>query len=59
MLKKLSSTMRNCGLDADYIAVRDYNLATTLAEKEGRIILTRDSKFFQRKDHQIPIYLIQ
>lgn len=33
MLKKLSSILRNCGLDAEYIAVRDYQLATAIAEK--------------------------
>jgi hypothetical protein len=31
MLKKLSNVMRNCGLDAEFIAVRDYQLATALA----------------------------
>jgi hypothetical protein len=33
MLKKLSSIMRNCGLDAEYISIRDYALASELAEK--------------------------
>lgn len=50
--------MRNCGIDAEYIAVRDYELASEIAEKDQRIILTRDIKFFQRKDNRIPIYLI-
>jgi len=31
MSKKLASVMRNCGLDAEYIAVRDYDLAIELA----------------------------
>ena len=33
MLKKLSSILRNYGLDAEYIAIRDYNLAIEIAEK--------------------------
>ncbi len=31
MLKKLSAIMRNCGIDADYIAVRDYQLTSAIA----------------------------
>lgn len=33
MLKKLSSTMRNCGIDAEYISVKDYELAISQAKK--------------------------
>lgn len=33
MLKKLCSIMRNCGLDTEYIAVKDYELVMSLASK--------------------------
>jgi hypothetical protein len=33
MLKKLSSTLRNCGIDAEYISIRDHELAEAQARK--------------------------
>ena len=33
MLKKLCSTLRNCGLDAEFQAVKDYNLALAHSKK--------------------------
>jgi uncharacterized protein with PIN domain len=33
MLKRLCSTMRNCGIDAEFIAIKDYELAIGQAKK--------------------------
>lgn len=59
MLKKLSSIMRNCGINAEYIAVKDHALAIDIASKERRIILTRDTLLFNRKDSPVPVYLLR
>ena len=58
MLKKLSSVMRNLGIDAEYISVCDHSLIREMAEKEKRIILTRDWKLLQKRDPKTPIYCI-
>ena len=58
MLKKLSTTMRNYGIDTEYISVNDHELIRELAEKEGRVILTKDSKLFQKRDPATPVYFI-
>ena len=58
MLKKLCSTMRNYGIDTEYISVNDHELIRELAEKESRIILTKDTKLFQKRDPRTPIYFI-
>jgi len=51
--------MRNCGLDAEYIAIKDYELAIAQSKKEKRIIVTRDSQLAQRYYTQVPIFLLK
>jgi len=59
MLKKLCSTMRNCGIDAEFISIKDYDLAVSQAIKEKRILITRDSKIISKRHINIPIYLLK
>ena len=59
MLKKLCSTMRNCGLDAEFISVKDYDLATSQSKKEKRILITRDSKLTLKKYSNYAIYFLK
>lgn len=33
MLKKLCTNMRNLGIDAEYIAIKDYDFAVTQAKR--------------------------
>lgn len=50
--------MRNLGIDCEYMAVSNFEIMKELAEKEGRIILTRDTKLLKKKNHKMPIYCI-
>ena len=59
MLKKLCSTMRNCGLDAEFIAIRDHDLAVSQAKKEKRIFISRDTKLVNKRFAHVPIYLLR
>lgn len=59
MLKKLCSTMRNVGIDTEFISVKDYDLAASQAKKEKRIFITRDTKLLTNRYSNIPIYLLK
>lgn len=49
MMKKLCGTMRNCGMDAEFLSVKNYQLALEIALKQERTIVTRDNRLFSRK----------
>jgi uncharacterized protein with PIN domain len=51
--------MRNCGLDTEFISVKDYDLVTSQSKKEKRILITRDSKLIQKKYSNFAIYLLK
>lgn len=59
MLKKLCSTMRNCGIDAEFISIRDHDLAVSQCKKQKRIFVTRDTKTTNKKFMNIPVYLLK
>lgn len=58
MLKRLCSLLRNLGLDAEYVAVSNFEHMQQIATKEGRIIITRDRKLLAKKSPKMPIYCI-
>lgn len=51
--------MRNLGIDTEYSAVSNFELMKTLCEKEGRILLTRDTKLLKKSKISTPIYCLQ
>jgi len=59
MAYKLAKYMRNVGLDAEYLAEKDHNNLIELAKAEKRVIITRDTKFFDKKKEGIPCYLLK
>lgn len=59
MLKRVATFLRNLGLDAEYLSVKDHTLVVSMAEKEGRIILTKDKNLQVRRNTRVPIYLIE
>ena len=59
MLKRLSTYLRNLGLDAEYLAVRDFSVAISIAANEQRIIITKDKHLKYKKNVRVPVYLIQ
>lgn len=58
MLKRLCSLLRNLGIDAEYVAVSNYQLMQETAKNQERIILTRDRKLLNKKTPSMPIYCI-
>lgn len=58
MLKKLCSMMRNLGIDSEYMNVSNFEVMKSIAEKEERIIITRDTKLLSKRNHKMPVYLI-
>jgi uncharacterized protein with PIN domain len=59
MLKKLAGYLRNLGLDAEYLEVKDHTLALSVAQKEERIILTKDKHLRSKKNARVPIFYIE
>ena len=59
MLKRLSTYLRNLGLDSEYLSVRDFGVAVSIASNEQRIILTKDKSLKCKKNVRVPVYLIQ
>jgi uncharacterized protein with PIN domain len=51
--------MRNCGIDTDFISIKDYDLAVSQSLKEKRILVTRDSKLISKRHINVPIYLLK
>lgn len=59
MLKRLSTYLRNLGLDAEYLSVRDFGVAISIASNENRIIITKDKQLKYKKNIRVPVYLVQ
>ncbi|KAL4512061.1 hypothetical protein ABPG72_005063 [Tetrahymena utriculariae] len=59
MLYKLVKYLRNSGIDSTFLQDKNYKLICDLSNKEERIILTRNSKFFKQILCQAPVFLIQ
>ncbi|KAL4503815.1 hypothetical protein ABPG73_017558 [Tetrahymena malaccensis] len=59
MLYKLVKYLRNSGIDSAFLQDKNYKLICDLSNKEERIILTRNSKFFKQILCQAPVFLIQ
>ena len=51
--------MRNCGIDTEFISIKDYDLAVSQTLKEKRILVTRDSKLISKRHINVPIYLLK
>lgn len=58
MAMKLSKYMRNIGLDAEYLSVKNHDELTQLAKDEKRIIVTRDAKYIARNTG-VPTFFLQ
>ena len=58
MLKRVATFLRNLGLDAEYLSVKDHTLVVSMAAKEDRIILTKDKNLQARRNTRVPIYFI-
>ena len=58
MLKRVATFLRNLGLDAEYLSVKDHTLVVSMAAKEGRIILTKDKYLQAKRNTRVPIYFI-
>lgn len=59
MLKRVATFLRNLGLDAEYLSVKDHTLVVSMAAKEGRIILTKDKNLQAKRNTRVPIYFIE
>ena len=50
--------MRNLGIDCEYMSVSNFEVMKEIAEREGRITLTRDSRLMSKNSHRMPVYCI-
>lgn len=51
--------MRNCGIDTEFISIKDHNLAFSQCKQEKRIFVTRDTKVLNKKLNNFPVYLLK
>lgn len=58
MLKKLAGFLRNLGFDAEYNEKNDHKGLESQAIQEGRIIITRDKKLFDKQSLNAPCFLL-
>lgn len=56
-MKKLSSYMRNMGIDTYYQSEINHKVMEEVAFTQNRVILTRDKKFFSKENNKAPCYI--